>query len=363
MFGFTSDLKAKLQAAESKIMQLKTEHHREISELQLQLQQLQQQITQYSENYQDCAERTRIQLQGGDMLNAIRDGILSNAGDLRHESAQLAELDKVFSQTRGAVASLHQRANHLNEHASRSMSTADALNESANGISQLVSAIQQISEQTNLLALNAAIEAARAGDAGRGFAVVAGEVRQLASNAHQASANIEQLVKQVIAQTEQIKHIVHTNRQCAEDIATSSTQIDTVVSHVLVTSDNMQTVIDHAATSAFLNTIKLDHAVWKNQVYQHIDNKNTSAQVNSHTECRLGKWYYDGEGKTLADFPAYRTIEEPHKTVHFAGKEAIKAMQANDESTMTAALAEMERASIAVVTAIDHLLQQTKQHS
>lgn len=361
MFGFTAELKAQIQQLQHQLKHQQQQQLQDKANWQQQLDELQQQVAAYQEQYSDCAERTRIQLQGGDMLNTIRDGMLANANELGQEKKVLSDLDELFNQTRTAISNLQQRASHLNDHAEKSMSTADALNESANGISQLVSSIQQISEQTNLLALNAAIEAARAGDAGRGFAVVASEVRQLASNAHQASANIEQLVKQVIDQTEMIKQVVLTNQQCASDIGASSTQIDNVVSHVLTSSDKMQTVVGDAAMQAFLTTVKLDHAVWKNQVYRMIDNKDMAAKVNSHNECRLGKWYYEGDGKSLAQLSAYRAIEEPHKAVHFAGKEAIKAMQAADESAMTAALSEMERASVSVVQAIDQLLAQSKE--
>jgi len=48
----------------------------------------------------------------------------------------------------------------------------------------------RISSQINILALNATIEAARAGDAGRGFAVVAAEVKHLAAQAANASAEL-----------------------------------------------------------------------------------------------------------------------------------------------------------------------------
>jgi DNA repair exonuclease SbcCD ATPase subunit len=75
------------------------------------------------------------------------------------------------------------------------VSSLDALQASAQQMSEIISTIDGIAFQTNILALNAAIEAARAGEAGRGFAVVAGEVRRLAQRSAQASAEIRGLIE------------------------------------------------------------------------------------------------------------------------------------------------------------------------
>ena len=58
--------------------------------------------------------------------------------------------------------------------------------------------IREIASQTNLLALNASIEAARAGEAGRGFAVVASEIGNLAGNTNTLTAQIEEIVLELV---------------------------------------------------------------------------------------------------------------------------------------------------------------------
>jgi len=64
------------------------------------------------------------------------------------------------------------------------------LSEQSQAIGEIIATVNDLAEQSNLLAVNAAIEAAKAGEHGKGFAVVAQEVKNLATQSKQATAQV-----------------------------------------------------------------------------------------------------------------------------------------------------------------------------
>src|SRR5690606_7732014 len=69
--------------------------------------------------------------------------------------------------------------------------------EQGQAIGEIIAAVNDLAEQSNLLAVNAAIEAAKAGEHGRGFAVVAQEVRSLAEQSKQATAQVRTILQDI----------------------------------------------------------------------------------------------------------------------------------------------------------------------
>jgi methyl-accepting chemotaxis protein len=72
-----------------------------------------------------------------------------------------------------------------------------ALSEQTQQIGEITATVNDIAAQSNMLALNASVEAARAGEHGKGFAVVAVEVRNLAEQSRQATAQIKMILSNI----------------------------------------------------------------------------------------------------------------------------------------------------------------------
>lgn len=153
--------------------------------------------------------------------NAAIQQITSTLDEIAQTGGQISERAKNVANSAEATSSAGRTGLTAAAETARSMasireqaeavaSNIVALTEKTHSVGEIIASVNDIAERSDLLALNAAIEAAAAGENGYSFAVVAEEMKNLASQAKDATAqvrailgDIQQGINSSVMQTEE----------------------------------------------------------------------------------------------------------------------------------------------------------------
>jgi len=177
---------------------------------------------------------------GNERVRGMMETVAAGAEEL---NASVREISEAMTKSRETASTAVGRVEAADAQAKR-------LNEAAQAMSGIVELIGSITGQINLLALNATIESARAGEAGRGFAVVASEVKNLATQAKQATDKIGQEISNLNGISGDVVGALDSIKQAIQGVSEYVTATAAAVEEQSTVTSEMSSSMQRAAAEA-----------------------------------------------------------------------------------------------------------------
>lgn len=177
------------------------------------------------------------------------------AAQLSSQKAQLVSdsaqrVVQVSNNGQKAVEETSAGMDRIREQMETIAQTVIRLSEQSQSIGGIIAAVTDLAGQSNLLAVNAAIEAAKAGEQGKGFAVVAQEIKSLAEQSKQATAQVRGILSDVQKATSNAVMATEQGSKAVEAGVKQAAQAGEAIRMLAETSDEaVQTAIQIVSSS------------------------------------------------------------------------------------------------------------------
>jgi len=243
---------------------------------------------------------------------------ISTATSRAKESLQSSEtVEKNFDKAFEDINVIVEKLQDLLQRSNKIADVVKDLSKKAQDIERSVELINEVVMQIKILSLNASVEAASAGEAGKGFAVVAMEIKNLANKTSSVATEINDIVKAIQLSTENTGHEFYEIDDNIQTIHTNTNNFSLEIHTLNTLTKNSLSELNILGDSVFMSLAKIDHIIWKVNTYLSVHQKRPVFNFVNHKQCRLGKWYFEGEGKKyFSTTQNYTKLDKPHANVH-----------------------------------------------
>jgi hypothetical protein len=173
-----------------------------------------------------------------------------------------------------------------------------------------------------------------------------------------ATNEISSLVGNIQDEAQQLKAMIELSPQQAGEFVRDSQEATRSMAGLQDLTRAMTDTIAASALRSFVEVAKLDHLIYKFEIYKVYlgVSKKQPEEFASHTACRLGKWYYEGDGRDcFSRLPGYREIEPAHVRFHKQGVEAVRSFYAGQYDDGLDKILDLEQASLKVLEELEHM--------
>jgi hypothetical protein len=108
-----------------------------------------------------------------------------------------------------------------------------------------------------------------------------------------------------------VKSVATASTQVIEKVGRVSTAVSGFETNLTEMGEGVKSYfmdVNVMTDSIFMSLAKLDHVLWKVNTYLSVNMNEPAFDFVDHHNCRLGKWYYEGDGKTISPTPIIITV-------------------------------------------------------
>lgn len=175
---------------------------------------------------------------------------------------------------------------------------------------------------------------------------------------------------EVMEAIETMVSISEENAAAVEEVSAATEEVSAQVEEVAASAESLNEMAEQLTMT--IGLFKLDEndgltvqiELFKQAHLRWVDKLNammagrvsfSEHELDDHTQCTLGQWYYGGGGENFNTLSEFRALEQPHQALHKMVHQVVQAYNRDEHSKAQSGLVQVKTLSQEIVSKLDDL--------